>query len=327
MIATCEAKPEVGELFRSLYPRRYITPFGYLDPKFAYADLACSAHAITRPGVVPPDENAGYTGLTLLLTVESLITSGSPTYFLAQDFGAVLVRSSIQEDLPVKDLKYPCKAAVICLPDALTLQEFGMHIPFMTFNWQTTPSLLERNKSAGKLYPEGMLGFQFLHVRPNGEGVSSWGQIPGQLNIREALSEEYRLSFFGDEPEMTKQEKDLHSGSAIRTLHRFVLQVIMGMTALPQLIDSDTIARKAKPHKKKPIKELWNPRYIGFKYKRMPKPNHVPGTHASPEMHRKNGHWKQQPYGPGRNLRKLIFVDEYWVCVPDEKTENAKRIP
>jgi hypothetical protein len=47
-------------------------------------------------------------------------------------------------------------------------------------------------------------------------------------------------------------------------------------------------------------------------------------SHASPYAHPRSGHWKMQPYGKGRALRKRIYIETYWVnLAPGEDPGNG----
>lgn len=98
-----------------------------------------------------------------------------------------------------------------------------------------------------------------------------------------------------------------------------VFGTILAMNARPQLVEhGKLIKRVAKADK---IREFWSPNIIGAKYKfkrEVPQvvkgkfvhaPGRETGTHASPRMHWRRGHYRNQPVGPGRKERKNIWIE------------------
>lgn len=92
----------------------------------------------------------------------------------------------------------------------------------------------------------------------------------------------------------------------------YLFSILTLMTARPELVTEGKLVNKTLAKKGREAKEFWSPYVIGERYKLRREP--VPyqgGTHASPRFHWVEGFWKQQPYGPGKQLRREIWIEPY----------------
>ena len=76
----------------------------------------------------------------------------------------------------------------------------------------------------------------------------------------------------------------------------------------------DGKVKTLKAKGKKPPKEVWNPRFLGSSYViKGARPSTLKGESGIHQRaHLRRGHYKQQPYGPGRSLRRQVLIDPYW---------------
>jgi hypothetical protein len=84
------------------------------------------------------------------------------------------------------------------------------------------------------------------------------------------------------------------------------------VTARPDVVTPAALTNRVPAKKGREAREFWSPHVIGehYKIRREPAP-YQGGTHASPRFHWVEGSWKQQHYGPGRELRKTIWIEPY----------------
>jgi hypothetical protein len=133
----------------------------------------------------------------------------------------------------------------------------------------------------------------------------------------------------------TKLDEDLSEKDApfVEGVGVIVFGLFMAMNARPELVEKAQLLKRVPGKAGKPIREFWSPNIIGQKYK--PK-REVPrvragqfefrgdkerGTHASPRLHWRRGHFRQQAYGEQRRLRKVIWIEP---CLIGGGVEDVK---
>jgi hypothetical protein len=96
-----------------------------------------------------------------------------------------------------------------------------------------------------------------------------------------------------------------HSKQFQHACLRVLFTILFAMAARPEYIER---GHKMGTHKKSGS-EIWRPNLIGRKYATRIDPNAETGTHASPRMHWRRGHFRYQPFGIGRTERKVIWIE------------------
>ena len=95
---------------------------------------------------------------------------------------------------------------------------------------------------------------------------------------------------------------------------------ILAMNARPQLVEKGKLIKRVGKAGSEQAREFWSPNVIGARYKfkrEVPRIVHGKfeqatregGTHASPRLHWRRGHYRNQPVGPGRKERKTIWLE------------------
>lgn len=313
-----DTNPTAKAEFEALFPRSYRMPVGYWNPRYISAQLADTlAWLLEHPRAETQEEFDQIMGLGAIYRAAlGLKWNDAPTYCLAQDFGEAIWKATLDDGTLLKDIKFATKAALICLPEDFTLKVIGVRVPFLVFSWFNGADLARVSQGKILADPNGILTVAFNLIKPDGTSLLMSFDCSGSATVKSFTSPPGTAEVVTPDANLPES---MTSEQTHASLLKLAINVILGMAALPQLIDGMVVERPRSAKKKKVLKEICAPRYIGFKYKRVPKPNYTPGTHASPIMHRRNGHWKQQPYGPERTLRKLIWIDEYWVCVPEDE--------
>jgi len=79
--------------------------------------------------------------------------------------------------------------------------------------------------------------------------------------------------------------------------------------ARTELLSPTVCERKEKVRHGHLVKEaLWKPAWFGEHYA-IRREASLGGTHASPRLHFRRGHFTNQPYGPKSTLRKKLWID------------------
>jgi hypothetical protein len=141
------------------------------------------------------------------------------------------------------------------------------------------------------------------------------------LNYRRVINEVYRpgVTVF---PEFAKSDNpfelplDGSDRDALERLTNLAFNLILLMLARPQLVE---MGRQVKAHCKRGGSAIWTPNIVGAKYRRPSKP--PTGTHSSPVMHLRRGHFRQQWIGKREKVgnhykykdSKIIFIEPIWV--------------
>jgi hypothetical protein len=84
-----------------------------------------------------------------------------------------------------------------------------------------------------------------------------------------------------------------------------LLNLFYAMAARPEYVEGGS---RVGTHKKSGA-EIWTPNLIGRKYQSKSDPNMETGTHISPRMHWRRGHFRHQAYGVGRMEHKIIWIE------------------
>lgn len=98
---------------------------------------------------------------------------------------------------------------------------------------------------------------------------------------------------------------------------RVFFTILFAMAARPEYVES---GRRLGTHKKSGA-DIWSPNIVGRKY--ATKRSDEVGTHASPKMHWRRGHFRYQPYGSGREQRKVIWIEPMLIAAPQVMTNAA----
>jgi hypothetical protein len=96
-----------------------------------------------------------------------------------------------------------------------------------------------------------------------------------------------------------------------RTVDKLLLQTLLYLQLKPDAVSStppssqqsgNGFRKKGDPHQ--PLEPIW----IGKDYKPQ-RIKHPQGSHASPRLHWRRGHWKRVPVGEGRQGRKWVWIE------------------
>ena len=268
---------------------------------------------------------------------------GRPTLFLEKELGAILLDSHLPQDLLTEDIKKPFPSLRVMLPlGLLTIERSGvssmtfLDIGFMEAEQQAAcPSdialELDRNSlakfGAGDRYALSELAFAYdeaafiisgalnkgeTQLAPTAYGITKpWrpGPVSGLREFRGTLRSSWPTDQ-SDEVLMAKMEN-------------LALNILLLLSRVPLEYEPLAVERKARTEGKRIIPALLRAKWVGDCLLRARKEGHIHGElgngyHVSPHWTR--AHWRNQPHGPGRNLRRLIWILPYY---SGEKKEAA----
>jgi len=93
-------------------------------------------------------------------------------------------------------------------------------------------------------------------------------------------------------------------------LQAIFLRLILIMECRPELVEAEAqVVRVNKGFAKDKAKDFYEPLWIGRNYAIKRDVQDKGGTHASPRVHWRRGYLRNQPYGEGRQQRKLVWIE------------------
>lgn len=294
---------ERPDIIQACYPRRYPAVAGYPSPRF-FATSAFS-HACN---VADPARCHDKTAVYSFCVSMKLVALGVPTYFIGQELAESLAMTSPPEDMSLDELEWPLEGMMFMLPLAFSRRYFGVDVlhlsvvrvragekidcPFSTgLAWEPyvgSPNSDAMIMSASTVEPNGLIA-SFHSIVPLGAGQ--------RLNAIMAAAFEY----FGHMPDAPDE------GLLVRKMVSSALNYMLVMSSAPEWLTPAACTRPAKKKHGRVRDALWSPHFIGRDYRHPVGPPQG-GTHASPRMHWRKGHWHTFRCGPGRaqTRRKLI---------------------
>ena len=95
-----------------------------------------------------------------------------------------------------------------------------------------------------------------------------------------------------------------------------MLKLLVVLNTRPNLVERGQCVRPRRIKRGRvKCRELWSPNLIGWRYRVA---SAAPaGTHASPRMHWRRGHIRNQPFGTGRTQRRLLWIEPMLVGVKE----------
>ncbi len=306
------------------YPRRFSMPSGYQSPKSLVASLAMESASAT----LISQAKAVDMPLTHSLAVTSqLVKYGVPTYFVDRGLCEAVVNTEPPRGIQMADIKWPMPAMFFVLPDAFVQEQFGIKLAnIRVAKFENNLEMIELDV----MTPYGaMPPIEFTVIKPpllvitfhffaNGAEVPTnffmrlcldEGTVDAQHDLMLSLSRMDGIKVM--EQTMTPEAEKIMTSK----VGMFLIKLMLVMTARPNfMITAGECMRKAKLGKGR--QAMWSPTFIGkgFRYQSKSKGT---GTGNSPAMHWRDAHFTHQAHGPGRTLRRVIWIEEILVNAPE----------
>lgn len=221
-------------------------------------------------------------------------------------------------------------AGAFMLTDPPPVPEGGLSLPFQCFALRVPPGIVpmfidgkqqwapliwvHQFRSYHRVYGET----DFIRVAAEHKGVQVWrDRFPPDIT-RDEDESIFNRTFLGD-PEYVEEDQ-LTPIAAVRVLRNFVSWL---NTQDPSTVKPQATRRKKKKRKKAKVEEATaRPRVylMGTEVKLRPELRRMASEVALGAIegwqlrtrHIVRGHWKQQPYGPARSLRREKWIEPYW---------------
>lgn len=277
------------EVVNHFYPRKYVNVGGWYSPKdvaldYSYLYLMCH-------------ERAGKTDDVMLHTLALggfLAEYKMPTYFVGKDLLESLLQTDPPEDLIAGDLQWTIPGMTLILPRGAWQDSEGADVKWISFgklpkNWSWDDPI---NAFPSK-YRIGAVADDILLVSAANSRSATWnGHIPAKYSLKTLQDYEVAIHHPHD-PSETGTSEDLKFTKRMSHLAVNFVMYLSAMKAkgLASLEDGSCIRKSSTA-----TPGLWNPNWLGRSYKIPGKS--LGGTHASPQMHFRRGHWRSVWRGP-----------------------------
>lgn len=326
--------------FKAIYPRRITPPGGYLNPKYFSVSLWSALQVGFQPEMTMLPHVTGL--INALHQVEYRV----PTYFVRSEFAQAVAQTEPPEDFKFSEIKWPMPAMTFVLPTSFVMSYFGFMVPFLSVS----------NASAG-IYPDKLKNLpkcempiravtpvesevdRFLIVYPvysnSTTPVDYTGSYPMTMNVNKIADAPYEDATYMEEertpnyaldrtlPDLPQGEQEIAFNAKVQS---FAVKLMLALTAQPTYITVGTQSRPSKMKHGRLRDEIWNPNLIGWEYKakRTVPTGTSEGTHASPRMHWRRGHMRNQPYGPkpwnDTTPKRLLWIEPVLIGASEEVT-------
>ena len=308
-------------LWNLCHPRRYAPPLDYANPEYNSAYVASSIEIGRRV------ENLNKTQIDCILSSWAITSSGCPVIFVKQDLLESLVVTDPPEAMQMTELNWPFEGMTFVLPRIFYRQAFRRDVPFinlarMANGRQSAPPEVNRvcpgALSVGIDHPGGYGWFVTGMI---GDTPEKWFDFSGSYHMDWSVRETLTNATFSDFTRSGKAFDDCDK----ETIHRMTaiaIHLLMVMNSIPEWLEVESQSRKERRDKHGIVTQeaLWHPRFLGRNYQwHREHGESLGGTHASPRLHPRRGHWRNQPHGKQLALRKLIWIRPVMVGASETK--------
>jgi hypothetical protein len=316
---------ECPDLLRKFYPRIYENVGRYHSPRQCAAFLANVTFETSRLG----RERSPTSYQLIIPMLEPMAQRGMPMFFIAPDLLKAIERTDFYDDIDWRKdhLKLPFDQGIFILPKGAFAHPQDGDVSMILWG----------RFEKGKEYPGPVPhmatilthdGFTLLGLTHK-TGV--WYNSVFNADVRPTVRLNnlfYRESM--DEPtppslKTTRLDSDLTKADEefLEKLGVITFGTFLAMNAKPELLEKGKLLKRVQKTGQQP-REFWSPNIIGPRYRLkrevrkidkhgkfvadQPKRD-LGGTHASPRLHWRRGHFRNQAYGMGLKERKQIWIE------------------
>lgn len=200
-----------------------------------------------------------------------------PAYWVGKELLTALMQSEI--DVEAESLQWAMKTGIFMLPKGVISTPGGSSIRAIFWHYDAT------NK--------------FLYWTAIDEG-NFFCRI---IQVSERLRKVFYTNTLDYDPQVVRELNDY--------LQSIFLRLLLIMECRPELVETESkLIRVNQGFAKDKAKDFYEPLWIGRNYRvKREDAQDKGGTHASPRVHWRRGYLRNQPYGEGRQQRKLVWIE------------------
>lgn len=300
------------QTFAKFYPRRYHDIETYYSPKLAAGALTYIVSSFDKVDM----SQVGIAHQTLLPALDFLVEKRMPTFFIAPAMMEALKRTDFKDDIDWQALKLPFEHGCFMLPKGSLTHPDGTQCCciFWTRIWkdQAYPA---RIIDLARHLQYGMNSFSLVSWSENGCFLSHnvTDKDRPTVRIRNLFNPNCVVETHG------LGDEDLRESDTqfLEDLGCIAYGMLLALNARPTLRTDGVRAKRVAGKHGKPDTEYWTPNVLGKDYKPKTEPAQG-GSHMSPRMHWRRGHFRKQAHGLNRSERKIIWLEPMLVAAPKE---------
>jgi hypothetical protein len=305
------------DMMRAFYPRVYENVGRYHSPRAMAAMMANVVAEMLRYGY-----HRSATAYRLMMPgLAYMLEHRMPMFFLAPDLLEAVLRTDFDNDIDWTTLDLPYESGALMLPKGALVHPEDGEVAMILWSrvrkgdqpapWPGIPISVLPNDSFVMLgaCPETMIWYDSIltaNVRPTMRLNNLFYRAPG-----EAAPQVQKSNFM--DADLTEKDSEF-----VEKMGVILFGTILAMNARPQLVERGKLVKRVGKAEK--AREFWSPNVIGARYKfkrevarisdgQFVTGQRATGTHASPRLHWRRGHYRNQPVGPGRKERKTIWLE------------------
>lgn len=306
MIKTMQPK-----LWAKCYPRMYENLGHWHSPKIPASVLAQAIVGHTM-GYVAEHEHVSGGSMNQFLVAAKCLAHNVPTYFVPTSLLRAIEQTSPPPDLKWTELPLPHDGALFMFEKGGVHHPTDGEVAYASYGRIRTGEViinpLDGNQK--RVAEGGLLFATGTHMHPNfplydlAMSESASQHIDDVNKAGDRNPTDY-VMVDGKTMELPMNPGDSDFN---KWLSRLVIKIILFMLARPLDIQKGVCVRHIPAKKDRPARQFWSPTIIGGHYARQASED-LGGTHASPRMHWRRGHFRRQPHGEGRREFKTIWIE------------------
>lgn len=287
------------QLWQSVKPKTFKNVDSFGDYRSIYV-----CHAATIWNAINYPNNTTAISTMRIASAEIQNKTDNPTYFVSNELFDACINTNIDFDtFDISEMRLPFESFNFVLPKGcLTVKQYTVEAITVTrANYDVICNSVEKFNTIPvitTLTPTTHFSIQ-VHT-------TNTRCAPFVIIAEDEITRKY-LHLLNQEPSDSDKELDIILDKA----KRIVFNLLFAMAARPEYIER---GQKLGVHKKSKS-ELWSPNLIGRKYQIKYANDVEKGTHSSPRLHWRRGHFRQQAYGQGHTEHKIIWLEPVLVGV------------
>lgn len=241
-----------------------------------------------------------------------------PTLYLAPDLARSVLRTRPPLDLRWGELQLPFEAALMIPPKNLIRHREHGPVDFVGYARVRSGETVATPERTARFADDSFRVFTALAGEPRfptwqrtltGDAAPTIGDCVFSPETSLLTEEVYESEF--------AQHVTLDDSEFLNTLVELTFAVLLAIVARPSLMRR---GERRGRHKKSGL-PVWTPNVVGRDYRVRSESDGAhphPDGHARKRLHWRRGHFRLQPFGPGRTDRKIIWMEP--VLVGGEET-------
>lgn len=309
----CDTPPETTgrDLFKLLTPRSYRKYSDWYHPNLFSAIAANAIAAMqTTAGEELMSENSGVIGISADIAARCKV----PTWFVGADLLKAFGKTKVPH-LRLADLKWPMPFMLFVFNRSASFEAFGRHVPFIGIC----------KCKAGHMYENAVPPFihsQWIIQKTDTsaeeivliwvtDGGFDWGIkmpiLPNEYTSSQCPTEALEdFTYLADDDDAFCEKKKSIAFQCLLAAAEPSMSQSLSVLIAGQTMGCGSTKKKLSP-------ALFEPRWIGRNYRLPVVSGSGIGTHASPCIHWRRGHWRNQPHGQASSERKMIWIEPHIV--------------